>query len=122
MNLQSLGLYFPGGTHIDGFARVHKGFKERVFPEDVSDLGNFRPYDTISLGVKTLSKHLRKTLPEGTKVNVWFTGHSLGCATATLVYSRFLMRDKELGKKTELRNAYLFAAPIVCDPASVEGE
>ena len=55
------------------------------------------------------------------QINVWFTGHSLGCATASLVYSRFLMRHKEMGKKSELRDAYLFAAPILCDPKSVEG-
>jgi putative lipase involved disintegration of autophagic bodies len=50
-------------------------------------MGNFRPYDTISLGVKTLSKWLRKrnNFPDDKLINVWFTGHSLGCATASLV-------------------------------------
>jgi len=110
------------GSYIDGFEKVHKGFKERVFPDDVSDLGSFRPYDTISLSVKTLSKHLRQSnkYPESTKINVWFTGHSLGCATASLVYSRFLMRHKDMGKRSVLRDAYLFASPIICDPKSVQ--
>lgn len=58
-----------------------------MFPKDVSTLGNFRPYDTIALGVKTLAKWLHKKngFPKEKKINVWYTGHSLGCATASLV-------------------------------------
>ena len=50
----------PVGTSINRFSKVHKGFKERVFPTNVSSMGNFRPYDTILAGVKALAKWLRK--------------------------------------------------------------
>ncbi|KAF8323587.1 Alpha/Beta hydrolase protein [Cantharellus anzutake] len=111
----------PVGTHVNLFSKVHKGFKERVFPEDVSKLGSFRPYDTILAGTKALAKWLRKKngFGDNVKINLWFTGHSLGCATASLVYTRMVMND-DLPKKIELRNPYLFAAPILCDRPSVE--
>ena len=32
------------------------------------------------------------------------------------------MREKEIGTQSDLRDAYLFAAPIVSDRESVEGE
>lgn len=50
---------------------------------------------------------------------MWFTGHSLGCATATLAYAKFL---NTRGKRVSLRDAYLFAAPIVADRETVDGE
>jgi hypothetical protein len=107
---------------IAGFSKCHLGFKERVFPADVSSLGNSRPYDTISLAIKTLAKYLHKAngLDKDKKINVWFTGHSLGCATASLAYSRLLMHEKDIGKKAVLRDAYLFAAPILTDRPSVD--
>lgn len=48
------------GSFLDGFHRVHKGFKDRVYPERVSELGEIRPYDAIALAIRTVSKHLRK--------------------------------------------------------------
>ncbi len=38
-----------------------------------------------------------------------------------MVYSRMDMNDKDLPQYIELRNAYLFAAPILCDRPSVQG-
>lgn len=49
------------GTHIPGFKKVHKGFKDRVYPDEITSAGGIRPYDTISLGIKTLAKYLRKS-------------------------------------------------------------
>lgn len=47
--------------------------RERVFPEDSSknklEYGS-RPYDTISLGIKTLAKHLRSEQPANQKTLV----------------------------------------------------
>ncbi|KAF8305567.1 alpha/beta-hydrolase [Clavulina sp. PMI_390] len=108
---------------IKGFSKCHLGFRERIFPYDsTSHTFDFKPYDTIVRGVKTLAEWLRNEneLPEETKVNVWFTGHSLGCAIASLVYSRMLMEDDQLGQTAVLRDAYLFAAPVTTDRASVE--
>lgn len=102
-------------------------------------MGGSTPYANIALAIKVLHKHLKKTLPKGAEVcflpfvsrvvpinmvfqiNVWTTGHSLGCATATLAYSGFLFNPKDIGKKTVLRDAYLFAAPITVDRPSVGG-
>ncbi|KAF8308288.1 alpha/beta-hydrolase [Clavulina sp. PMI_390] len=110
------------GSNIPGFKKVHRGFLERVYPEDVTKTRGVRPYDTILKGVKALAKWLRNNngLSGSPKINIWFTGHSLGCATASLVYSRMLMRPKDLGEKSVLRDAYMFAAPILADRDSVD--
>ncbi|KAF8337936.1 uncharacterized protein EI90DRAFT_3041104 [Cantharellus anzutake] len=109
------------GDHSTGF-KFHKGSRERVFPSEPCDLGHITPYDSISLGVKTLAKHLRRTngLPQGAKINVWFTGHSFGCATASLVYSKFLTSPEDMGKNAELRDVYLFGAPAISDTKYVQ--
>jgi hypothetical protein len=47
--------------------------RERVFPADSTGIQleyGSRPYDTISLGVKTLVKHLRSQQPAGSKTKV----------------------------------------------------
>ncbi|KAF8308281.1 alpha/beta-hydrolase [Clavulina sp. PMI_390] len=110
------------GSNIPGFKKVHKGFRECVYPEDVTLTGGVRPYDTILSGVKALAKWLKNNngLPGSPKINIWFTGHSLGCATASLTYCRMLMRPKDLGKRSILRDAYMFAAPILTDRESVD--
>lgn len=54
------------------------------------------------------------------QINIWFTGHSLGCSTATLVYAQLLNTPEN--KYMQFRDAYLFAAPIVCDRESVDSE
>ncbi|KAF9515684.1 hypothetical protein BS47DRAFT_1391347 [Hydnum rufescens UP504] len=108
--------------YIPNFRRVHKGFKERVFPDKglrPAERQDQRPYNTISMSVKALVAHL-SARHAGQQINVWFTGHSLmRCATATLIYSRMLMKPEEVGENGILRDAYLFAAPIVADPQSV---
>ncbi|KAF8308286.1 alpha/beta-hydrolase [Clavulina sp. PMI_390] len=110
------------GSNIPGFKKVHRGFLERVYPEDVTKTGGVRPYDTILKGVRSLAMWLRKNngVKGCPKINIWFTGHSLGCATASLVYSRMLMRPKDLGEDAILRDAYMFAAPILTDRDSVD--
>ena len=107
---------FPlGGTHIDGFQRVHKGFKDRIFPDDVSDLGNFRPYDTISLSVKTLSKHLRKSnkFPDTTKVCLKFIHlqHSSFASVHDTMLMEFLAHRSTFGSLVTLSAA---PPPVWC--------
>ncbi len=48
------------GANVNKFSKFHKGFEERVFPDNVSSMGNFRPYDTILAGVKALAKWLKR--------------------------------------------------------------
>ncbi|KAF9515682.1 hypothetical protein BS47DRAFT_1391345 [Hydnum rufescens UP504] len=108
--------------HIPGFRWVHKGFKERVFPNRGRRPSDHEqhPYKTISKSVQALVAHLSERRG-GEKINVWFTGHSLmRCATATLIYSRMLMKPEEVGENGILRDAYLFGAPVVADPESVD--
>ena len=47
--------------HVNLFMRLSENFycRERVFPEDCSNFGDGRPYDTISRGVQELAKWLR---------------------------------------------------------------
>jgi hypothetical protein len=68
--------------------------------------------DTISAGIKIVTDELAKGMPPGTKIHVWYTGHSLGTAIASLAYSTALL-SKDIGSNALLRDAYLFATPIV---------
>lgn len=52
--------------------------------------------------------------------SIYTNRSSSGCATASLAYSGFLSRPSDLGRNTFLRDAYLFAAPICTDRASVD--
>ncbi|KAG8998846.1 hypothetical protein FRB93_013413 [Tulasnella sp. JGI-2019a] len=106
-----------GGSWLKGFGRVHGGFADRIFPRDVKELGGRRPYDTIASAIKIVAEDLAKNGPE--KVNVFFTGHSLGTAIASLTYARAVSGKNDFGKKAVVKDAYLFATPIICDVPSV---
>jgi Lipase (class 3). len=49
------------------------------------------------------------------------TGHSLGTAIASLAYANALLSEN-LCQYAILRDAYLFATPIICDRTSRMGE
>jgi len=83
-------------------------------------MDNNKPYQSIASAVRELAQHLLEGKKDETEVNVWFTGHSLGCAMASLAYSRAILKPEEFGKSVRIRDAYLFAAPVVCDVISVE--
>ena len=128
------------GDYIRGFGRVHGGFMERIFPRRIEP-GERLPYcesfchyikvrlsisyhisisiDTIRDAVRHTATSLSQNLPLGTKINVWFTGHSLGTALASLVYARAVNEPHEFGEDVVLRDAYLFATPIIADVQSV---
>jgi len=98
---------------IPGFRYVHKGFKDRILPA----FGR-KPYHSIAAAVKIVCEELVKGQDPGRKINVWFTGHSLGTAMASLAYAKALVEKDSLGPNAILRDAYVFATPIVCDIAS----
>ncbi|KAG8860541.1 hypothetical protein FRB96_003795 [Tulasnella sp. 330] len=106
-----------GGSWLKGFGRVHGGFVDRIFPRDVKELGGRRPYDTIASAIKIVGEELAKN--NVGKVNLYFTGHSLGTAIASLTYARAVSGTNDFGKKVVVRDAYLFATPIICDVPSV---
>ncbi|KIO27368.1 hypothetical protein M407DRAFT_191699 [Tulasnella calospora MUT 4182] len=99
---------------IPGFNMVHRGFKERIFPSTIGS-GQRKPWTSISGAIKTVSEGLSQLQAPGTKINVWFTGHSLGTALATLAYSKALVSREDLPDNVILRDAYLFATPITVD-------
>jgi len=108
------------GPWLEGFGKVHMGFKNRIFPENADNMDDIKPYESIVNGVRELAQHLLEDNPNETEVNVWFTGHSLGCAMASLAYARAILNPKDFGPTIRIRDAYLFAAPVVCDVVSVE--
>jgi Lipase (class 3) len=99
---------------------AHGGFVDKIFPRKIKP-GARLPYDTIREAVKATSKVLLTDKPIGTQINVWTTGHSLGCSLASLVYARQINEPRDLGRNVMVRDAYLFAAPILCDVDSVNG-
>ncbi|KAG8947802.1 hypothetical protein FRC04_010288 [Tulasnella sp. 424] len=105
------------GEDIPGFNMVHRGFKERIFPSSLDD-DQRKPWASISAAIKIVAEGLTKHRDPDTKINVWFTGHSLGTALATLAYSKALVSLNELPDNVVLRDAYLFATPITVDTAT----
>ncbi|KAG8926602.1 hypothetical protein FRC01_008645 [Tulasnella sp. 417] len=109
--------FFDMSEEIPTFNYVHEGFKERLFPKKVSQ-GERRPWDTIAASIRLVTKELASIRPPGTLIDVWFTGHSLGSGMGCLAYSKALLSRAELGPHARLRDAYMFAAPVVVDVAS----
>ncbi|KAG8947800.1 hypothetical protein FRC04_010286 [Tulasnella sp. 424] len=105
------------GEDIPGFNMVHRGFKERIFPSRLGS-GQRKPWSSISAAIRIVAEGLTKNRDPDTKINVWFTGHSLGTALATLAYSKALVSGNELPDNVVLRDAYLFATPITVDVAT----
>ncbi|PVF94692.1 alpha/beta-hydrolase [Serendipita vermifera] len=103
------------GHHLPSYKQIHRGFKKRLFPEHEV---HHTPYDTIISSLKVVAKDLMSRTDK--PINVWFTGHSLGCAMATLTYTRALMGLDGLHPRIQLCDAYLYGAPVVCDMASAK--
>ncbi|KAF8315618.1 alpha/beta-hydrolase [Clavulina sp. PMI_390] len=101
---------------LPGYSKAIKGFKERLYPTNVSTLGGTRPWDSIRFSLCKVAESLaysRAQAGQGGKINVWFTGHSLGCALATLAYARAISTPSDwAGYPIELRDCYIFAAPV----------
>jgi len=106
------------GHWIRGWGKAHGGFVDKIFPRRIR-AGARLPYDTIREAVKVVSQSLLINKPSDTQINVWTTGHSLGCALASLVYAKQINEPHGLGANVVVRDAYLFAAPILCDVDSV---
>ncbi|KAF8610123.1 alpha/beta-hydrolase [Ceratobasidium sp. AG-I] len=134
------------GKWIPGFGKVHSGFKSKMFPEEArmprslkdhmkrhvrqvrswfkgpsqsetkqADLPVRTPYDTIRDGIQIVADHLTRNTGIHS-INVYFTGHSLGCATASLAYSRAVaLQNADYRSNVRIRDAYLFAAPVIGD-------
>ncbi|KAH7098329.1 alpha/beta-hydrolase [Auriculariales sp. MPI-PUGE-AT-0066] len=106
------------GHWIRGFGKCHGGFFSKIFPKRI-DRGTRMPYNTIKKAIQVCASQLLQNQPAGTQINVWTTGHSLGCALASLVYARQINEPGDFGRSIVIRDAYLFASPILCDIQSV---
>ncbi|KAJ1310414.1 hypothetical protein OPQ81_007149 [Rhizoctonia solani] len=134
------------GHWIPGFGKVHSGFKARMFPDEAriphslrdhvkrharqlrdwwtgekstkAELPVRTPYDTIREGIQIVADHLTRNTGIHS-INVYFTGHSLGCATASLAYARAVVKEKtDFKSNVRIRDAYMFAAPVIGDVIS----
>ncbi|KAG8988344.1 hypothetical protein FRB94_000892, partial [Tulasnella sp. JGI-2019a] len=102
--------FVDSARDIPGFKYLHEGFKERVLPAE-----GRQPYYTIAAAVKVVCEELVKGHDKGTKINVWFTGHSLGTAMGSITYAKALVAKDDFGPHALIRDAYCFATPVVCD-------
>jgi predicted alpha/beta hydrolase family esterase len=74
--------------------------------------------DSIREGIQIVADHLTKNTGIHS-INVYFTGHSLGCATASLAYARAVAKQNtDYKSNVRIRDAYLFAAPVIGDTKS----
>ncbi|KDN49355.1 hypothetical protein RSAG8_02057, partial [Rhizoctonia solani AG-8 WAC10335] len=131
------------GHWIPGFGKVHSGFKARMFPDEAraphslkdhvkrharqlrdwwagekstkAELPIRTPYDSIREGIQIVADHLTRNTGIHS-INVYFTGHSLGCATASLAYARAVTKQNtDFKSNVRIRDAYMFAAPVIGD-------
>lgn len=71
--------------------------------------------DSIREGIQIVADHLTKNTGIHS-INVYFTGHSLGCATASLAYARAVAKQSsDYKSNVRIRDAYMFAAPVIGD-------
>ncbi|KAF8309377.1 Alpha/Beta hydrolase protein [Cantharellus anzutake] len=101
------------------FSQLHKGFRDRIWPSRLRRLfeisGRKHSWDQIRTMLITLANDLARQQPAGEKINVWFTGHSLGCALSGLAYTRAINNfSEDFGDAPiVIRDAYTFGAPVV---------
>ena len=61
------------GHRLPGYKEVHRGFKERLFPDSLGDVSRKRtPYETIIKALKVVTRDLMSRTDKD--INVWFTG------------------------------------------------
>jgi hypothetical protein len=105
--------------YLPKFSQAVKGFKNRLYPEGkdarIQGTGLDKPWDRISKMLTLLAKQMIPHLAADEKINVWFTGHSLGCALAGLGYTRSIHPEEFDESRIRIRDAYIFAAPILGD-------
>ncbi|KAG2206704.1 hypothetical protein INT47_003646 [Mucor saturninus] len=98
------------------FGCVHEGFYESLFStqgfgkEDIRD-----PYGAILAAVQSKAAQLQEQLNTTEPIQLWITGHSLGAALSSLLFSRWLKCPADLSRRLVLRDAYVIGTPAVGD-------
>ncbi|KAG9004149.1 hypothetical protein FRB90_011050 [Tulasnella sp. 427] len=62
--------FFDMSREIPSFHYVHDGFKDRLWPTNVSE-GERRPWDTIAASIRLVTAELASIRPPGTMIDVW---------------------------------------------------
>lgn len=121
--------YTDGRGWLPGFTKVHAGFYNQIFPQQLNQtipppsdntVGAF-PYTKIRTEIKKIVEEIRATTGRE-HVNLYVTGHSLGAALASVFYSRAIASPKDFGlagdggNRIYVRDAYCFGTPIIGDP------
>ncbi|KAG0164138.1 hypothetical protein DFQ30_010458 [Apophysomyces sp. BC1015] len=97
------------------FGAVHQGFYESLFANSgLCENQVNSPYHRILATVNGKAKYIQEKLGINTPVQVWVTGHSLGAALSSLLFSRWLKCPEDL-VGCELRDCYAFGSPAVGD-------
>lgn len=98
------------------FGCVHEGFYESLFStqgfgdQDIRD-----PYGAILAAVQSKAAQLQEQLNTTEPIQLWITGHSLGAALSSLLFSRWLKCPSDLSRRLVLRDAYVIGTPAVGD-------
>ncbi|GAC98530.1 hypothetical protein PHSY_006124 [Pseudozyma hubeiensis SY62] len=118
--------YTDGRAWLPGFSKVHAGFYNQLFPQDLNHATGAFPYTEIRTAISQIAEEIRITSTSHCDhVNLFVTGHSLGAGLASLFYARAIASPKDFGKTEEgcdrirVRDAYCFGTPIVGDPDCV---
>lgn len=60
------------GHRLPGYKEVHRGFKERLFPDQGEGKRRGSPYETIMKALRVVTRDLMRSTDKD--INVWFTG------------------------------------------------
>jgi hypothetical protein len=97
------------------FGSAHEGFYHSLFPIQGDQDDERDPYFSIQETVIEKARYLQKKLNTAKPIQVWITGHSLGAATGSLLFARWLKCPEDLSIHCELRDAYVLGSPSVGD-------
>ncbi|KAG2237059.1 hypothetical protein INT48_001827 [Thamnidium elegans] len=98
------------------FGCVHEGFYESLFStqgfgdQDIRD-----PYGAILAAVQAKAAQIQEQLNTTEPIQLWITGHSLGAALSSLLFSRWLKCPSDLSRRLVLRDCYVIGTPAVGD-------
>lgn len=116
--------YTDGRAWLPGYTKVHAGFYNQLFPQQLNHATGAFPYTEIRTAINDIAKQIRAT-SYSDHVNLFVTGHSLGAALACVFYSRAIASPKDFGQTEEggnqvfVRDAYCFGTPVIGDPDCV---
>ncbi|GAA5868367.1 hypothetical protein JCM8547_002167 [Rhodosporidiobolus lusitaniae] len=87
---------------------VHKGFYDSLFTTTTGKSS----YDNIVEALKGVAERMQQQFETNKAIPLWFAGHSLGSALASLTYFRLLHSPHHnLGFRLDLKDCFLYGCP-----------